>query len=492
MNIISPILAQARQYPTALAVCTPATAQPYISYGRLAAMINNVAHHAVAVGLKSGDTVAIFVDDPVLHLLLTLGLTRAGVVTLSGGVSTIQPEIQVTANLVDATTAATSSASVIPVSAQWLTGDDKPPAEQAAGRGAAVARIVLTSGTTGQPKGVALTHDMITRRIGAFTFAFGDRVAQCSRLFIDISISSNYGFQWMVWTLSRGGAVFLRGAEAAETMQAFSLFKVQGMVASPSGLAEFVKLYEDSPGFICPFDVLVVGGSLMWKSLTDRARARMCSHLVASYGASEISPVAVAPNHQIRHIAGAVGYVCAGIDVETVDESGRALRAGETGALRIRGDVGVGGYLGDPSGSKAAFRDGWFYPGDIGSVTADGVLVIAGRQTAVLNVGGNKVGPETVEQAALAFPGVEQAGAFGVENEFGILEVWLAVVAPQNLDEAGLHRHFQRATRRPIRAAPDLAAGQPAAKCERQAPARTPCRPRKNGRIPETVDNLRY
>ena len=104
----------------------------------------------------------------------------------------------------------------------------------------------------------------------------------------------------------------------------------------------------------------------------------------------------------------------------------------------------VDGYVGNPAGADQAFRNGWFYPGDIGAVTADNVLVISGRQTAVLNVGGNKMGPEAIEQAALAFPGVAQAGAFGVENEFGILEVWTAVVAPRGLDEAGLHRHLQK------------------------------------------------
>jgi acyl-coenzyme A synthetase/AMP-(fatty) acid ligase len=90
------------------------------------------------------------------------------------------------------------------------------------------------------------------------------------------------------------------------------------------------------------------------------------------------------------------------------------------------------------------FRDGWFYPGDIGAVTADNVLIVSGRQTAVLNVGGNKMGPEMIEQAAMAFPGVTQAGAYGVENSFGILEVRLAIVATQGLDEAGLHRHLQK------------------------------------------------
>ena len=114
--------------------------------------------------------------------------------------------------------------------------------------------IFLTSGTTGEPKGVALSHDNLARRVAAFSFAFGGRVAQCSRMFVDVGISSNYGLQWIIWVLSRGGALFLRGTDPAETLQAFELHKVQCMVASPSGLSEFLQLYEQSPAFGCPFE----------------------------------------------------------------------------------------------------------------------------------------------------------------------------------------------------------------------------------------------
>ena len=80
---------QARYQPAALAICMPGAAQPYVSYGRLATMINGIARRARAVGLSPGDTIAIYADDPVLHLVLTLGLTCYGAITVSGGVSAI-------------------------------------------------------------------------------------------------------------------------------------------------------------------------------------------------------------------------------------------------------------------------------------------------------------------------------------------------------------------------------------------------------------------
>jgi acyl-CoA synthetase (AMP-forming)/AMP-acid ligase II len=414
-----------------------------MSYGRLVSILNNVAQHARAAGLKRGDTVAVSVGDAVLDLVLTLGLMRVGIVTISPGAFAVPQEIVVTATLTDTAERPSPSRS-IHADRQWFMGNGAAPAENPDEPDQhQVARIFLTSGTTGEPKGVALSHDNLARRVAAFSFAFGGRVAQSSRMFVDVGISSNYGLQWIIWVLSRGGALFLRGTDPAETLQAFELHKVQCMVASPSGLSEFLKFYEQSPGFACPFEVILAGGGLTWKSLAERVRARMCSYLVTSYAASEISPAAAAPYHQICDIAGAVGYVCAGVVVQAVDTSGRLLPPGETGIIRIRGSTGVDGYVGNPPGSESAFRNGWFYPGDMGAVTADGVLILAGRATAVLNIGGNKIGPESIEQVVLGFAGVEQVGAFGVENELGIAEVWAAIVAPGALDEGELHRHCQ-------------------------------------------------
>ena len=89
----------------------------------------------------------------------------------------------------------------------------------------AIARIILTSGTTGDQRAVALSHDLIWRRIQTYDYAFGNRFPACARIFVDVGIAANSGYLWPIYVLSRGGTVFVRGSDPAETMQALSLYR---------------------------------------------------------------------------------------------------------------------------------------------------------------------------------------------------------------------------------------------------------------------------
>jgi len=99
------------------------------------------------------------------------------------------------------------------------------------------------------------------------------------------------------------------------------------------------------------------------------------------------------------------------------------------------------GYVGDPETTKALFRDGYFYSGDIGHLTPDGLLVITGREKTALNIGGDTVHPELVEQVLMAFGGVSEAAVFALNNELGIAELHSLIVASGPLNEAALQEH---------------------------------------------------
>jgi acyl-CoA synthetase (AMP-forming)/AMP-acid ligase II len=447
LNIVSVFLAQARYQPAAPAVCAPGTHFNVVSYGRLEGMSNSIARHAMAAGLRRGNTVAILAGDPIFHFALYLGLTRIGVVTLSSRDAIFPNELQVDAIVSDNPRAITSTIRVVGADLGWTMGDSKPLPGDAAFEvdgGGLPARVVLTSGTTGEPKAVALSHDDLIRRLQAYDVVFGNRFSACSRTFIDMTLATSFGYALTMHVLSRGGTVFYRGRDAAETMQAFGLYNVQCMIAAPIGVAEFLDYYERSPSFGCPFELMLASGSLLSRTLSERVRARMCSNLLATYAATELSPACAAPAYRIAHIPGAVGYVMPWVEMQAVDEADRPLKPGTEGRIRMRGHNCVSGYVGNPPGSELFFRDGWFYPGDIGTVTEDRLLIIAGRENAVINLGGDKVSPEKIEAALMSCPGIKDAAVFSYPNAMGVEEIWAAVVTDGELNSGAVRAHCAR------------------------------------------------
>jgi acyl-coenzyme A synthetase/AMP-(fatty) acid ligase len=304
-----------------------------------------------------------------------------------------------------------------------------------------ICRIMLTSGTTGDAKGVAFSHRMLIDRLQHYDVAKGPDFPFYSRVYCDLGLTTAAGFRHLLYMLTRGGTIFFYGEDAISTIQTFDLYKVQAMIASPYALGEYLKFFEEHGEFHCGFEHISAAGGIMSKTLSERVRARMTSNLVCAYGSTEAGSVACAQAHLIANVPNAVGHVAPWITVEIVDHAGQVLRPGKEGLVRIRGPYNVRGYVGDPEATAKAFRGGWFYPGDTGYLTEDKLLVILGREDAVLNIGGDKVGPEAVEQVLTSFAGIEQAAAFSVPDQFGNGELWAAIVAPSAINEGALRTH---------------------------------------------------
>jgi len=111
--------------------------------------------------------------------------------------------------------------------------------------------------------------------------------------------------------------------------------------------------------------------------------------------------------------------------------------------LRVATGTHVDGYFGgmDPD---VGFRNGWFYPGDIGTVWPDGMVSLTGRSAEIINSGGAKISPAVVEERLLTLPGVTEAAAFGVPDSSGIERIWAAIVADPPVDEAVLDNFCDR------------------------------------------------
>jgi acyl-coenzyme A synthetase/AMP-(fatty) acid ligase len=447
MNIVDPILFQCRCQPLALALCAPGSSFGPVTYGRLEPFIHNVGRKAREHALVRGNVVALFIKDPILHAVFILGLTKLGIVTVSSRELELQTGLRVDASFADSSYPADSGRPVVVVDGSWLTGDGSPVddvTQAAISSDDDLCRIILTSGSTGYPKGVARATRHVSTRVHRLVTAYGNRFPDCSRIFMDVGLSTGIGFTIFVYTLWRGGSLFLHGGGSADILEALSSYRVQAMVASPKSLAEMAELCDRIPAFFGGFDVVVWTGSQMSRALSERVRSRLCANLVCSYGSTEAGVAASAPARVIAATEGAVGYVAPGVTIDIVGPAGESLPGGQEGLVRIRSECVVDGYVGDPESTQQKFRDGGFYPGDVGTITPSGLLVLSGRRESVINLGGDKVSPERVEAVLTAFAPVRDAAAFAVVTQLGVQILGGAIVWRGEADVTGLQEHLRR------------------------------------------------
>jgi acyl-CoA synthetase (AMP-forming)/AMP-acid ligase II len=206
-------------------------------------------------------------------------------------------------------------------------------------------------------------------------------------------------------------------------------------------LYNYVEFLEQHPSFAVDLDSVLVGGSMAHKQLVDRAWSRLCPRIYGSYGATEVGVIASANLRELHGPSGApgaVGFVHPSAKLEIVDESGAVLGPNAEGLVRIRTGEMANGYYGDSTASASKFRDGWFYPGDVGSLRPDGLFSLSGRDEFILNMGGDKMKPETIEEILLRFPGIADAAVAARVDSRGSNQVHAYVVTRGNIDQSHL------------------------------------------------------
>jgi acyl-coenzyme A synthetase/AMP-(fatty) acid ligase len=444
MNIVDPILFQCQRQPPAAAICVPGPGIGLISYRRLERFVHNISRRLYALGLPERSIVAVSIGDIIFHAAVLLASIRLGMITLSIREGETSSPVKIDALLCDAMLPYANMGQVVLADLSWTEGDGAPLEAHLLPQthDDDLCRIILTSGTTSTPKAVAISHRLLASRVARHA-TFGNRLADCSRIYSDVPISSSLGFQFLVYALSRGGTAFFPGDSFASALRVIEDYRVQCLVGSPGGFENMLRWFDSVPSYQSSIEVIFCGGDVLSQSLSDRLRSRICSHLIAAYGSTEASMSAVAHAHEIAGKPRAVGFVTPGVTVQIVDGSGTILPSGQEGLVRVRSDYGVDNYFGNPEESKKVFRDGWFYPGDLGTLNTDSLLAITGREQAVLNLGGDKISPEAIELVLAQFPGVVEAAAIALPNEYGNNEICAAVVCREKLDERALRKHCE-------------------------------------------------
>lgn len=434
MNLIDHLLFRARLCPDDTGMVSGGR---ILSFGELNNRVLGAAAQLRRQGIEPGQQVAIYANDPVVHWILILAAMHEGAVSCSAHPSfdPMPSTYRVDAYLTERIIPFMNRSPVILTDAAWFEAGarpDTPLTPRPFASADAIFRVISSSGTTGEPKAIPMSSRQLLDRT-----AHSIGMPQFGPALCMMTPGTVGGFQTPLASLMRGMTLVFAFAPAA-VERSVELTGVTNLLASPAQLQALVTHLEGRSTSMRSLRALTFGGAPLPASLLTRLRQRIFSDMRGVYGSTEAGLVSVASTRMLERLPGCAGLVVPGGTVEVVDEDDRQVPTGEDGIVRVRTPGMCDHYIGDPEGTAQAFNDGWFLPGDRGRFTPEGILLITGRVTELVNLGGSKMNPVLIDDFLNAQPGITDSAAFGVEVGPGQHQMWAAIVTDREIDTARL------------------------------------------------------
>ncbi len=272
---------------------------------------------------------------------------------------------------------------------------------------------ILTSGTTGTPKGASRATPKSLGAVGAVLervpYTTGQTMELCAPVFHSL------GFATMLFGVGMGHTLVVRRRfTAEEALRSIEANRCDNMVVVPVMLARMMESEIVGDVDLSSLEIVFVGGSQLGSSLATRATKRMGPVLYNMYGSTEVAYATIASPEDLSRAPATVGRVLRGCVVRVVDEDGRALPAGETGRIFVGNTIQFEGYTG---GGTKEMLDGLMAAGDVGHFDEDGLLFIDGRDDDMIVSGGENVFPREVEELLERHENVRECAVVGVDDD---------------------------------------------------------------------------
>jgi len=300
------------------------------------------------------------------------------------------------------------------------------------------ALFLHTSGTTGRPKGVPLTHGNLACSIGTIVKTYA--LCQNDVSMLVMPLFHVHGLLGVALsTLRAGGTLIIPPRFSAHTFWEHAAKHSANWFSAVPTIHHILleRAAADNPPHGMMRFIRSCSSALAPASM-HRMEEVFGSPVLEAYGMTEAShQMASNPLPPHRRVAGTVG-AATGIEIAIADGEGNFLDKGEKGEVCIRGRSVMKGYLNNPEANAAAFVQGWLRTGDQGFLDEGSFLTLTGRIKELINRGGEKISPSEVDAVLLENPCVAEAACFGVADPIYGEEVHAAVVLKKQLPEEEL------------------------------------------------------
>jgi acyl-CoA synthetase (AMP-forming)/AMP-acid ligase II len=283
-----------------------------------------------------------------------------------------------------------------------------------------LAAILYTSGSTGHPRGVTLTHRNLvanTRQILAYLELTHEDSVLCV-----LPFHYSFGNSLLLTHVAVGGRVVVnnRFAYPAAVVDHLQRSRVTGFSGVPSTYAILAARTDFLQRRWPDLRYLTQAGGAMSPALQRRLRESLPAHvrLFVMYGQTEASArLSYVPPERLPQKYGSIGIAIPGVDLSIRHPDGSACAPGQVGELVARGENIMQGYWNDPDATREVLHDGALHTGDLGREDADGFIWLVDRIKNLIKVGANRVSAKEVEEAIAEVAGVQEVCVVGVADE---------------------------------------------------------------------------
>ncbi|HJV76065.1 MAG TPA: AMP-binding protein [Noviherbaspirillum sp.] len=470
MSLAHLLVRHARQDPSRIAIIHGTTI--HATYGEWAARSAALALRFRQAGLAPGDRVILFMRNHPRYLEVMWAAWWAGLVVVPVNAKLHTSEVEwiidnaqarwgfVTSDVAPAPLLGLERQIDVdsPEASEWFapTADsfDVAPTEREPDD---VAWLFYTSGTTGRPKGVMITHRNLMT-MGLTYFVDVDAVTPRDAIVYAAPMSHGAGL-YAIPHVMAGARHVVPASGGVDPAELFELGIKVGPLstfAAPTIVKRLVDHAEQAgmtqADAARSFKTIVYGGAPMYLADIQRALQVMGPRFVQIYGQGETPMVGTALSRQLladtshpRYLEriASVGVAQTPVQLRICDAHGHELPPGEVGEVMVKGDSVMAGYWRNEEATAAAIRDGWLFTGDVGCLDADGFLTLKDRSKDLIISGGSNIYPREVEEVLLTAAGVVEVAVVGAPDpEWG--EIVVAFVVPQagaSVDAEALDQH---------------------------------------------------
>ncbi len=419
-----------------------------ISYGAMERETGRFAGLLATLGIKTGDRVMVQVEKSPQAVFLYLACLRAGAVFLPLNTAYRADELEYFLKDAEPTVVVCDPGASSLIELAQTNGVPHLLTMDAEGQGSFVNRaqsmaedfatadvrdsdlgaILYSSGTTGRPKGVMLSHSALAANAATlhrlWNFTVGDVLLHCLPIF------HVHGLFVALHTTLWNGTPMIFHAKFAVEDAVTDLPRATVFMGVPTYYVRLAGHPALSPELCRNVRLFLCGSAPLLEETFTRFAERSGRQIVERYGMTEAGMITSAHLDKPRR-AGTVGWPLPDVTLRIAAESDRAVAKGETGEIQIKSPALFSGYWRKPEKTAEDFTaDGFFKTGDLGQIEPDGMVAIVGRAKDMLISGGYNVYPKEIETVIDGLPGVVESAVVGMPHpDFG--EAGLAIITLQ-------------------------------------------------------------